>query len=88
MLIENPTGTLNNSTDIINFPTRNSFTNVTYTAGNGTEIFINSVGFFEYQEAGVVSTSKITMLISYSILSTGTTDIASTINIDNFLTFN
>tara|TARA_R110000803_G_scaffold452_3_gene1492 strand:+ start:1367 stop:2713 length:1347 start_codon:yes stop_codon:yes gene_type:complete len=88
VLIENPTGTLNNSTDIINFPTRNSFTNVTYTAGNGTEIFINSVGFFEYQEAGVVSTSKITMLISYSILSTGTTDIASTINIDNFLTFN
>lgn len=88
VLIENPTGTLNNSTDIINFPTRNSFTNVTYTTGNGTEIFINSVGFFEYQEAGAVSTNKITMLINYSILSTGTTDIASTINIDNFLTFN
>ena len=88
ILIENPTGTLNAQSDVINFPVTNSFTNIDGSIAGGSEIFINSCVFAEYEESGVVSNNKILMTLVYAPLSIGTLDVASTINIDNFLTFN
>ena len=88
ILIENPTGTLNAQSDVINFPVANSFTNIDGSIAGGSEILINSCIFAEYQESGVVSNNKILMTLVYAPLSIGTLDVASTINIDNFLTFN
>lgn len=88
VLIENPTGSLNAQSDVIGFPTSNSFTNIKYKTAGDSEILINSCNFHPHIENGAVSNNKIVMLISYSPIYIGTSDIASTINIDNFLTFN
>jgi len=88
VLIENPTGSLNAQSDVIGFPTSNSFTNIKYNTAGDSEILINSCSFHPHTENGAVSNNKIVMLISYSPVYIGTSDIASTINIDNFLTYN
>lgn len=88
LLIENPTGNLSISNDIIAFPDRESFTNVKKTNATESEINIGTCVFNEYYENGVLSTNKVVLLIPYLMIQSGTLDVVCSINIDDYLTYN
>jgi hypothetical protein len=88
LLIENPTGNLSISNDIIAFPDRESFTNVKKTNATESEINIGTCVFNEYYENGVLSTNKVVLLIPYLMIQSGTADVVCSINIDDYLTYN